>query len=207
MTCRHRDGGQHRRMRHLLLSFYVCPPKPALRRLRVISISVDLANQTNSHHIEWNSLDELNASEAKTTVERKMSSHLSDAPYDYKMVTTPGFDDVFSAPVIEVITWFYPLPMVTPEFEALLPENFQKFAAGLKAAPEHRGGASAGWGLDEVDRNGQRCKTFTGFIGWESAAAHSAARKTPPFLDHIHYLRHPGNAGVTVWHFSFTTSL
>jgi hypothetical protein len=137
-------------------------------------------------------------------VERQLGSFLSKAPYDYKMITTPGFDNVFSAPVVEVITWFYPLSMVTPDFEALVPENFQKFAAGLKAAPEHVGGASAGWSLDKVDRDGQRCKAFTGFIGWESAAAHSAAKKTQPFQDHVHYLRHPGNAGVTMWHISFT---
>jgi hypothetical protein len=168
--------------------------------------SVDFADDTNSACAAFNSADELKASQAKATVERKVGNHLSGAPYDYKMVTTPGFDDVFSAPVVEVVTWFWPLPMVTPEFEAQLPENFQKFAAGLKAAPEHLGGASAGWGLDEVDRNGQRCKTFTGFLGWESAAAHRAARETPPFLDHIHYLRQPGHAGVTMLHFSFAAS-
>jgi hypothetical protein len=146
-------------------------------------------------------------SDASETITESFKSHMAGDTTERVVFPYEDPSMAFNAPVTEVMPWFFPLSMMKPEFTELVPGNFIKFAKRIAEAPEHVGRAVGGWGKYEVEFNGQRCRSFTGFIGWKSVEAHQACKTTPPFKNHIHLPRHPGNAGLEMKHFALSSRL
>jgi hypothetical protein len=66
----------------------------------------------------------MKASTNAAVAKEHMNAFLGNEPYEYKVVTTQPVDGAFKVPVVEIVTWYYPFPMITSEFERMLSENF-----------------------------------------------------------------------------------
>lgn len=95
------------------------------------------------------------------------------------------------APVTERLTLYFSADIS----EADIKSWDQKIKKILKVVEENAGeafkGASAGWVVEEVDRDGVKgkAKALTGVIGWESVEAHIAFTGHPSFKENIGLLR------------------
>jgi hypothetical protein len=80
------------------------------------------------------------------------------------------------SPVAAVLRAYFPVDQQSSEGETFA-EDFMNVltALGTHKMPGFTGNVSSGWSIEEVDRDGVRCRVFMAVAGWESVAAHTEA--------------------------------
>ena len=106
--------------------------------------------------------------------------HVSRTPHS----PAPALSSTHS-PVTECLKLYFPTDFDTSPFDSawiIFHKALEEKAEGFKAA-------SAGWVIEELDHEGEKCKAWAGFIGWDSIDAHMKYRETEAFKSTIGGLR------------------
>lgn len=98
-------------------------------------------------------------------------------------------------PVTECLTLYHPADADTAAFE----KKWSAARSSLEQNAEGFRASSAGWVVEELEYEGEKCKAFAVFIGWDSVDAHMRFRETEHFKKSIVPLRE-GLKGVTACH-------
>ncbi|KAL2873587.1 hypothetical protein SGCOL_011222 [Colletotrichum sp. CLE4] len=116
-----------------------------------------------------------------------------------------------SAPVIEVLTLFFPTDLDAAAKEALTAQLEEFKTNALDTSPDFKG-ISYGWSVENdvpvTDEPGTTGNLLAAFIGWPSVDAHMKFRDTVPFKENIGILR--GMEGIVklgVFHVSCKSKL
>ncbi|KAK1675498.1 hypothetical protein BDP55DRAFT_552337 [Colletotrichum godetiae] len=116
-----------------------------------------------------------------------------------------------SAPVIEVLTLFFPADLDAAAKEALTAQLEEFKTNALDTSPDFKG-ISYGWSVENdvpvTDEPGTTGNLLAAFIGWPSVDAHMKFRDTVPFKENIGILREmEGIVKLGVFHVSCKSKL
>ena len=104
------------------------------------------------------------------------------------------------SPVTECLTFYFPTSFETSSFDASWAVHKKMLYKGKKAKGFRA--ASAGWVVEEMEHEGQKCKAWVGFLGWESRDASMEYRDTQDFQGIIPALRE-GSKAIEAYHVVF----
>ncbi|KAG7006239.1 hypothetical protein G7Y79_00015g038290 [Physcia stellaris] len=102
------------------------------------------------------------------------------------------------APVTECLTLYFPTTFDTTSFDS----HWPIFKKALEEKAEGFRAASAGWMVEELELDGEKCKAWAGFLGWDSVEAHMKYRETEAFKGTIGGLRE-GTKAIKAYHAVF----
>ncbi|WYZ35826.1 hypothetical protein EsH8_X_000473 [Colletotrichum jinshuiense] len=116
-----------------------------------------------------------------------------DKGYIKHVATNPWPPTILEeAPVVEVLTLFFPADLDDAAKEALAAQLGEFKTKALDTSPDFRG-ISYGWSVENdvpiTDEPGKTGNLLAAFIGWPSVEAHVEFRDTQPFKDNIGLLR------------------
>ena len=102
------------------------------------------------------------------------------------------------SPVTECLTIYFPSSFDSSSFDS----HWPTFKKTLEEKAEGFRSASAGWIVEELEYEGEKCKAWAGFLGWDSVDAHMKYRDTEAFKGSIGGMRE-GSKAIKSYHAVF----
>ncbi|KAL2356236.1 hypothetical protein BJ546DRAFT_595358 [Cryomyces antarcticus] len=138
--------------------------------------------------IDWDSKDSHQKfidSDAYGPFGKHLGTIMSGGPELYHVKLTTPHTTAFSAPVLELATFYF--ESESSDVEAA----FEKFAKVAAKSAEGLVGAASGWSIEEVEHSSLKGKGKARVLvaGWQSVDAHMKYRETQEFKESVPLLR------------------